>query len=266
MFLHLSVIHSVHEGVCIRGSWGRPLTPSDTTGHGQRAGGTHPTGMHYCFVQSNVRLRNIFNPDPLIWMTFKSAKFSLLNSDCKNTHCWYGQQWEKILVFCFLAVWEYEHSFHSEAQDWLLTSQSQDVRNFNLRVRPHWRPVHMALFRLRFIYRNYWDVWGLVIVAIEHLHWIPHNSLVVIKKSVSIEPCEQAFNDCKIECESDIVNWQVSNGKSTHFLWCRQQYWRKTSKKSFVFASCKRTRKWKLTVQWCGRYAVVRVDILFQES
>ena len=66
MFLHLSVIHSVYEGVCIRESWGRPLTPSDTTGHGQRAGGTHPTGMHYCFVQSNVRLRNIFNPDPLI--------------------------------------------------------------------------------------------------------------------------------------------------------------------------------------------------------
>ena len=37
------------EGVCIRGGWAdTPLT--DTTGYGQRAGGTHPTGMHYFFV------------------------------------------------------------------------------------------------------------------------------------------------------------------------------------------------------------------------
>ena len=28
---------------------GRPLPPSDTMGYSQRAGGTHPTGMHSCF-------------------------------------------------------------------------------------------------------------------------------------------------------------------------------------------------------------------------
>ena len=64
MFIHPSVSHSVHRGVCIqgvcilggwicgvsasRGGLGRP-PPSDTTGYGQRAGGTHPTGMHSCF-------------------------------------------------------------------------------------------------------------------------------------------------------------------------------------------------------------------------
>ena len=43
------------EGVCIQeggdlhpGGLGRP--PSDTTGYGQRAGGTHPTGMHFCLL------------------------------------------------------------------------------------------------------------------------------------------------------------------------------------------------------------------------
>ena len=35
-------------GVCIQGGLDRP--PSDTTGYGRRAGGTHPTGMHYCIL------------------------------------------------------------------------------------------------------------------------------------------------------------------------------------------------------------------------
>ena len=65
--LHLSVSHSVHRegclhpgglhqggsasgggGVCMQKGLGRP--PSDSMGHGQRAGGTHPTGMHSCVV------------------------------------------------------------------------------------------------------------------------------------------------------------------------------------------------------------------------
>ena len=48
MFLHLSVSHSVHGGgVCMGGSGGLgSLPPLDTTGYGQRAGGTHPTEMH----------------------------------------------------------------------------------------------------------------------------------------------------------------------------------------------------------------------------
>ena len=54
------------RGICIRGGGlpggslhpggsasrmglGRPLPPSDTMGYSQRAGGTHPTGMHSCF-------------------------------------------------------------------------------------------------------------------------------------------------------------------------------------------------------------------------
>ena len=40
------------EGICIQeglhlGGWA-DLPPQDTTGHGQEAGGTHPTGMHTC--------------------------------------------------------------------------------------------------------------------------------------------------------------------------------------------------------------------------
>ena len=69
MFLHLYVSHSVHGGasrgsafkgglhrggVCIQGGlhlWGVGRPPqSDTTGYGQRAGGTHPTGMHFCVL------------------------------------------------------------------------------------------------------------------------------------------------------------------------------------------------------------------------
>ena len=49
------------KGVCIGGGgsasrrglnpegWGWADPPSDTTGYGQHAGGTHPTGMHSCF-------------------------------------------------------------------------------------------------------------------------------------------------------------------------------------------------------------------------
>ena len=59
MFLHLCVIlftggsasreGGLHPGeVCIQGGLVRPPSPSDTTGYGQRAGGTHPTGMHSC--------------------------------------------------------------------------------------------------------------------------------------------------------------------------------------------------------------------------
>ena len=52
MFLHLSVSHSVHKwGVCIQGTWGLgrpPPLPLDTVRYGQRAGGTHHTGIHSC--------------------------------------------------------------------------------------------------------------------------------------------------------------------------------------------------------------------------
>ena len=63
MFLHPHVILftggvCIQEGVCIleglhpresasRDGSGRP--PPDTTGYGQRAGGTHPTALHSCF-------------------------------------------------------------------------------------------------------------------------------------------------------------------------------------------------------------------------
>ena len=45
---------SASRGVCIRGFYiqrglDRPPTPADTTGYGQRAGGTHPIGMHSSF-------------------------------------------------------------------------------------------------------------------------------------------------------------------------------------------------------------------------
>ena len=38
-------------GVCIQGGWADP-PPLDTTGYGQRAGGTHPTGMHSCWANN----------------------------------------------------------------------------------------------------------------------------------------------------------------------------------------------------------------------
>ena len=58
MFLHLSVILSTGEGVCnqgpspsrrgsvCKGVGQPPVPPSDTMEYSQRAGGTHPTGMH----------------------------------------------------------------------------------------------------------------------------------------------------------------------------------------------------------------------------
>ena len=41
---------SASGGVCIQGGGLGTPRPSDTTGYGQRAGGTHPTGIHSCFV------------------------------------------------------------------------------------------------------------------------------------------------------------------------------------------------------------------------
>ena len=42
----------IQRGVCIQVGWADPTPPppSDTTGYGQRAGGTHPTGMHSCQI------------------------------------------------------------------------------------------------------------------------------------------------------------------------------------------------------------------------
>ena len=69
MFLHLSVSHSVHRGaVCLSAYWDTPSPPgayplpgADTpqcTVHagryGQQASGTHPTGMHTCYLSSPV--------------------------------------------------------------------------------------------------------------------------------------------------------------------------------------------------------------------
>ena len=52
IFLHLSVIHSVHRGgVCLSACWDTsPPPPSrkQTPAYGLRAAGTHPTGMHSC--------------------------------------------------------------------------------------------------------------------------------------------------------------------------------------------------------------------------
>ena len=41
--------------VCIQGGlhpggWADPPPTSDTTEYGQRAGGTHPAGMHFCSI------------------------------------------------------------------------------------------------------------------------------------------------------------------------------------------------------------------------
>ena len=42
---------SAFRGICIKRGWAEhPLPLSDTTGYGQRTGGTHPTGMHSCIV------------------------------------------------------------------------------------------------------------------------------------------------------------------------------------------------------------------------
>ena len=63
MFLHLCVVlftgRGLHsggvciQGVCIPGGVciGEGADPpSDTTGYGKRVGGTHPTGIHSCFI------------------------------------------------------------------------------------------------------------------------------------------------------------------------------------------------------------------------
>ena len=44
------------EGVCIRGKVFIQVgqTPSDTMGYDQRAGVTHPTGMHSCYKCVNM--------------------------------------------------------------------------------------------------------------------------------------------------------------------------------------------------------------------
>ena len=39
---------ALHQGVCMGGAGQPPLLQSDTMGYGQRAGSTHPTGMHSC--------------------------------------------------------------------------------------------------------------------------------------------------------------------------------------------------------------------------
>ena len=92
MFLHLSVSHSVHRGalhrgglhprsllpgfVCIQeglhpGGFGQtPLPLSDTTGYGQRAGGTHHTGMHSCFLSIYISLCT-----PLSYSTTSTGSF-----------------------------------------------------------------------------------------------------------------------------------------------------------------------------------------------
>ena len=71
IFLHLSVIHSVHRGgFCLSACWDTPpppgadppradIPPEQTTpgkqtpAYGLRAAGTHPTGMHSC-LKSNL--------------------------------------------------------------------------------------------------------------------------------------------------------------------------------------------------------------------
>ena len=35
-----------------------PPPPTDTTGYGQQAGGTHPTGMHSCFQKNSINLQS----------------------------------------------------------------------------------------------------------------------------------------------------------------------------------------------------------------
>ena len=40
----------IQEGICIQRVWAVPLPDTwDTTGYGQQAGGTHPSGMYSCF-------------------------------------------------------------------------------------------------------------------------------------------------------------------------------------------------------------------------
>ena len=64
MFLHLSVSHSVHGGVPgqVHPPWagthpwaGTPPGAVHAGRYGQQAGGTHPTGMHSCFIKCEAR-------------------------------------------------------------------------------------------------------------------------------------------------------------------------------------------------------------------
>ena len=60
----------IGKGVCIRGGGGAdPTTPSPRyMGYGQRAGGTHPTGMHSClfFCLQTSMVTLLFNG--LLWV------------------------------------------------------------------------------------------------------------------------------------------------------------------------------------------------------
>ena len=93
MFLHLSVSHSVHWGGGVphpgesasggsasmgegglhpagEGGWA-DIPPPDTTGYGQRAGGTHLTGMHSCLRYFWV----FFSMAPQFWLAFGWIQF-----------------------------------------------------------------------------------------------------------------------------------------------------------------------------------------------
>ena len=56
-YVFTSFCHSVHRGrgsasrrgLHLGGVWQTPPRPTDTTGYGQQAGGTHPTGIHSCY-------------------------------------------------------------------------------------------------------------------------------------------------------------------------------------------------------------------------
>ena len=45
-------LHPGVGGFCMGRGVGRADPPRDTTGYGQRVGGTHPTGMHSCLVNN----------------------------------------------------------------------------------------------------------------------------------------------------------------------------------------------------------------------
>ena len=45
-----------------------PRDTCDTTGYGQQAGGTHPTGMYSCFQDMIKKQSHIFNPKKIFFM------------------------------------------------------------------------------------------------------------------------------------------------------------------------------------------------------
>ena len=76
-----SICHSVHEGGGSASGgegWADPPPPSDTTGYGQRAGGTHPIGMHSC------NLNMILVEGRREKMTYYRIDFSVL---CHQSWC-----------------------------------------------------------------------------------------------------------------------------------------------------------------------------------